>query len=188
MDIAIENVETVHKGWSNYSLVSVRIGGKRFIREMEDHGNAVAVLPYDPVRRTVILVRQFRAPVFITAREPEVLEAIAGLIEKGDASDTARREAAEEAGLTLSTLEHVGRMWTSPGISAERMDLFLAPYAQADRHGAGGGLADEHEDITVVELPLDELLALMEAGQFCDMKSFALVQSLRLRHPELFAR
>jgi nudix-type nucleoside diphosphatase (YffH/AdpP family) len=188
MDIAIENVETVHKGWSNYSLVSVRIDGKRFVREVEDHGNAVAVLPYDPVRRMAILVRQFRAPVYLTMQAPDLLEVIAGIIEKGDAADTARREASEEAGLALATLEHVGRMWSSPGISTERMDLFLAPYAHADRHGAGGGLAEEHEDITVVELPLAELAALTDQGQFCDMKSFALVQSLRLRHPELFAR
>jgi hypothetical protein len=73
-----------------------------------------------------------------------------------------------------------------PGVSTEQMDLYLAPYAEADRIGIGGGLADEHEGITVVELPLAELAAMADAGQIMDMKTLAVVQTLRLRRPELF--
>ena len=189
MPIEIEKIETIHKGWSTYSIAHIRMpGGQRFTRELEDHGNAVAVLPYDPLRRRAILVRQFRAPVYVVAQEPDLLEVIAGILDEADAGDAARREAQEETGLVLTELEHVGRLWSSPGICTERMDLFLAPYAHADRTGEGGGLAHEHEDITVVELPLDALAAAADNGQLVDMKSFALVQSLRLRHPDLFGR
>jgi hypothetical protein len=66
------------------------------------------------------------------------------------------------------------------------MDLYLAAYAQADRIGEGGGVADEHEGITVVELPLAELAAMTDAGQIMDMKTLAVVQTLRLRRPDLF--
>jgi hypothetical protein len=86
----------------------------------------------------------------------------------------------------LSTLEHVSQVWTMPGLSTERMDLFLAPYTQADRVGQGGGAEGEHENITVVELPLAELARMAGAGTLNDMKTFALVQTLRLRKPELF--
>jgi hypothetical protein len=73
-----------------------------------------------------------------------------------------------------------------PGISTERMDLFLGSYTAADRVSAGGGLATEHEEIEVIELPLADLVALVEAGEDMDMKVLALVQTLRLRRPELF--
>ena len=91
-----------------------------------------------------------------------------------------------EAGLRLDALEHVATLWSTPGISTERMHLFLASYRQSDRVGDGGGLAEEHEDIAVVEMGLTELAHLADGGGLTDMKTFALVQSLRLRKPALF--
>ncbi|MGZ5225641.1 MAG: GDP-mannose pyrophosphatase, partial [Burkholderiales bacterium] len=74
--------------------------------------------------------------------------------------------------------------WSMPGISAERMDLFLGLYAAADRTEAGGGIDDE--GIEVVEMPLSALAAMTDAGALNDMKTLVLVQTLRLRRPELF--
>jgi hypothetical protein len=93
----------------------------------------------------------------------------------------------EEAGLSLEALEHVGRYWSMPGLSTERADMFLAAYNKADLTGAGGGLPQEHENITRVELPLAELADMADKGALGDLKVFALVQTLRLRRPELFA-
>jgi len=81
----------------------------------------------------------------------------------------------------------VGRMWTTPGVSTERMDLYLSAYSAADRIGDGGGLAEDHENITVVEMSLGELARAADAGTLADMKLFALIQTLRLSRPELFA-
>ena len=92
----------------------------------------------------------------------------------------------EEAGLKLRAVEHLGTAWSMPGISTEQMDLYLAVYSKADRVGLGGGVADEHEGITVIELPLAELAAMADAGQIVDMKTLAVLQTLRLRKPELF--
>jgi hypothetical protein len=73
-----------------------------------------------------------------------------------------------------------------PGISTERMDLYLAPYTEADRIGPGGGADGEQEDITIVEMGLSELADMADKGLLTDIKTFALVQTLRLRRPDLF--
>ena len=187
MKAEILHTLTVYKGWSKYLVVSVRLpNGEVARREIEDHGRAVAVLPYDSVRKTTLLVRQVRAPVLMASDESELLEAIAGMLDHGAPDDCARREADEEAGLKLGELEWLGQLWSSPGLSTERMDLYLARYVQSDRVGDGGGIASEHEHVTVVEMPLAELARIADRGELADMKTFALLQSLRLRHPELF--
>jgi hypothetical protein len=88
--------------------------------------------------------------------------------------------------LRLDAVEPVGQVWTMPGISTERMHLFLAPYRAADRVAPGGGLAEEHEDISVLEVALSDLKAMAERGELHDLKTLALVQALMLRRPELF--
>ena len=187
--LEIVSVEERHKGWSRLLIASLRLADGQIIkREIEDHGNAVCVLPYDPVRRTAIVVRQFRTPILYAGEDPMLIEAIAGLAEGDDPAACARREAMEEAGLRLGAVELVVRGWSMPGISTERMDLFLAAYALADRVAPGGGLAAEHEDIEVIELPLATLAEMADAGTLTDMKTLALVQTLRVRKPELFGR
>jgi nudix-type nucleoside diphosphatase (YffH/AdpP family) len=186
-DHRIVAVETVYEGWSKLLMLRIALpDGHVLTREVEDHGAAVAVLPYDPQRRMAMLVRQFRAPVFHAAQEAELLEAPAGMLDEEDPEACARREAGEEIGLSLRHLERVGAAWTSPGVSTERMHLFLAPYSAADRVGEGGGLKEEHENISVMEMPLVELGGMLDRGELADLKTLALVQALRLRRPELF--
>jgi len=185
---AITDARTVHDGYSRLLVATVRPPqGDSFHREIEDHGNAVAVLPYDPERRTAVLVRAMRPPVLLTAGEQELLEVPAGMIEDESAEETARREALEEAGLRLGALDHVGRVWSTPGVSTERIDLFLAPYGAADRVADGGGLASENEDITVVEMAMAELDAMLAAGAIADLKTMVLLLALKDRRPDLFA-
>jgi nudix-type nucleoside diphosphatase (YffH/AdpP family) len=183
----ILSTRILYEGWTSLRLARVRLDtGEIVNREVEDHGNAVAVLPYDPVRRTVMLIRIMRAPALLNAGRAALFECPAGLLEEADPVEAA--EAEEEVGLALHDMEHVGRVWTSPGISAEQMDLYLASYSAADRVAAGGGIASEHEAIEVTELGLDLVWAMLERGELDDMKTFALVQALRLRHPELFEK
>jgi nudix-type nucleoside diphosphatase (YffH/AdpP family) len=179
---------TVHTGWTKLITVRLRLeSGEEIRREVEDHGRAVAILPYDPERRTILLIRQLRAPVLLAAGLPDLLEAPAGRVEETDPADTARRELEEETGLRVDNLEHVGCVWSLPGISTERMDLYLARYGEQDRVSAGGGVKGEHENITVVEMPLAALWAMAERAEITDMKLLALTMILKTRHPLLFA-
>lgn len=183
----IRGTRIVHDGWSRFLVAEVTMtDGTRLAREIEDHGRAVAVLPYDPVRRVALLVEQFRTPAFYAAGITQVLEVPAGLLDESEPEDGARREAYEETGVRLGALEPVTCGWSMPGISTEQMDLYLAPYAATDRTGPGGGLAEEHEAITVREIPLSELARLSDRGELTDLKSLVLVLTLRLRRPELF--
>jgi nudix-type nucleoside diphosphatase (YffH/AdpP family) len=187
LEFEIDGIRTIYEGWTKFLLVAVRTPeGGLAQREVGAHQNAACVLPYDPGRRVAILVRQFRAPVRMAGIREDIFEAIAGMLDGGAAEETARREAMEEAGLRIGALEPAGLHWTAPGISTERMALFLAPYGASDRIGDGGGLASEHEKITIVEMPLDALARLADNGELNDLKTFALVQTLRLRRPELF--
>jgi nudix-type nucleoside diphosphatase (YffH/AdpP family) len=188
MPTEITKLETIHSGWARFLVATVRLGnGQTARREIEDHGSAACVLPYNPARRTAILVKQFRAPVFLATHQLETLEAIAGIIEESDPMDCARREALEEAGIRIGSLEPVVTGWTMPGLSTEQMHLFLAEYHDTDRVGQGGGLVHDQENITPVEMRLAMLAAMADAGTLCDVKTLLLVQTLRLRRGELFA-
>jgi hypothetical protein len=106
---------TAYAGWAKFLIATIRLAdGHTVEREIEDHGEAVCILPYNPVRRTAILVRQLRAPVLFAAGAQETLEAIAGVIENEDAAACVRREAMEEALLDLDAVEHIFTAWTMP--------------------------------------------------------------------------
>jgi nudix-type nucleoside diphosphatase (YffH/AdpP family) len=182
-------VRTVHSGWMDLHLVGLTgPDGATYERYVEDHGRAVAVLPYNPKTRMALLVTMPRAAIRF-AGGAAVLEAPAGIIEAGeDAADCARRELVEETGLEATVLESAGVIWMSPGTTTERIDLFLAPYDDAQRIGAGGGLESENENITVLETPLLELWTVCEDAEVpSDAKTRVLVQALRQRCPELFS-
>jgi nudix-type nucleoside diphosphatase (YffH/AdpP family) len=153
-------------------------------RETYDRGNGATLLPYDADRRTVLLSRQFRYPVYVNGHpDGMLLEAAAGLLDDDAPEVAIRREAEEELGITLGEVQHVFDVFMSPGSVTERLHFYAAPYSPADRTSAGGGLADEGEDIEVVELPFDQALAMIDDGRIADAKTIMLLQWAALRGP-----
>jgi 8-oxo-dGTP pyrophosphatase MutT (NUDIX family) len=128
--------QIAHAGYVTVERLRMRLtDGVEVSREVERHGDAVAVLPYDVERRSALVVRLLRAPVLVASGEEMSEEACAGMIENEDADLTARREAYEELGVDLPSLEFVARVWSSPGGRA------LTPHhldarAQADTRDA----------------------------------------------------
>jgi ADP-ribose pyrophosphatase len=131
-------------------------------------GDAVTVLPYDPIRRRVLLVQQFRSgPMARGDLNPWQYEAIAGRIDAGETPETAaRREAQEEAGLTLGALHFVAGYYPSPGILSEYLYSYVAICDLPDSANGTFGLAGEGEDIKAHVMDADSFLAgITAAGQ-----------------------
>ena len=187
MPITITDTKIIHDGWGKFLIATIRLAdGQTVTREIEDHGHAVGVLAYDPTRRTAILVKQFRAPMRYGSGIDHTLEIIAGGRQGNDPVACIRREALEEAGLRLGDLEHVITGMSMPGVSTMCIDLYLATYQKGDFVSAGGGVPDEREDIEIVEMKLSELAQMLEQGAPVCLATAMLVQTLRLRRPELF--
>jgi hypothetical protein len=109
-----------------------------------------------------------------------------GILAGSDPEAWTKREALEECGVDLRSLEFVARAWTMAAISTERVWMYLAPYSVADRISAGGGNKDENEHVEVLEIPLARLESDIAAGRMVDLKTITLAYALKLRRPELF--
>jgi len=133
-------------------------------------GQAVVVLPYDPARDAVLLVEQFRTPVFIAGdRAPWGIEPVSGLIDPGETPEmAAHRETKEEAGLHLSRLEPVASVYSSSGSSTEFVYIFIG-LSDLGNVNKDGGLAEEGEDIRSQVVGFDALMEGIDTQQFCDM-------------------
>ena len=150
-------------------------------REVYDRGNGAVCLLHDPARGTVLLTRQFRLPSFVNGGISHLIEAPAGLLDGAAPADRIRHELVEETGFDVAALTHAFDLYMSPGSVSEYLAFFEGTYAPGDRVGDGGGSDDEGEDIEVLEVPLDEALAMIDRGEIRDAKTVILIQRLKLR-------
>ena len=146
-----------------------------------ERGDGAAALLYKPRVERLVLVRQFRYPT--CAQGPGwLLELVAGMIGDGEApEETVRREILEETGYEVRALRPISTFYLSPGGSSERIFLFYAETDDDARRGEGGGLAEESEEIELVEMGLEEAWSLLDAGEIADAKTLVALMWLRLR-------
>jgi nudix-type nucleoside diphosphatase (YffH/AdpP family) len=145
-------------------------------REIFDRGNAAALLPYNLADRTVVLVRQFRFPAYINGYDDLLIEAVAGMLDDASPEMRIRSEAEEEIGYRLGDVRKVFEAFMSPGALTEKLHFFVAEYDPSMQVTDGGGIADEGEDIEVLQLPIDEALAMIADGRIVDAKTVMLLQ------------
>lgn len=160
-----------------------RAGGRITVeREIHDHGNAATILLYDPVRKSVVLVRQVRVPVFLNGGDAWLIETPAGLLDGENPDEAIAREAMEETGYLVENAEYLFDAYMSPGAVTERVSFFAAEIDLGKKAGEGGGLADEGEDIEVLDLPLSQAFDMIATGEICDAKTIMLLQWARMRY------
>lgn len=185
-DIEILSEEIVYEGFARINVYHLRhrlfSGGWSEViqREVAIRKPIAAALPYDPVLNKVVLVQQCRLGA-LQAKNPWLLEAVAGMMNEDDKSPTEliNRELQEESGLVAKRLHKICEYWVSPGASNEYLTLYCA---EVDSNNAGGihGLSEEHEDIYVYLVSLDEAYEMVRDGRINNALSIIAVQWLQL--------
>ncbi|MFC1542384.1 NUDIX domain-containing protein [Pseudomonadota bacterium] len=142
-------------------------GGKlSIVREHLERGDAVAALLYDRASDEVLLIEQFRIGPAVRKDEAWLVEVVAGMIDPGESPEQAvRREAVEEAGYEPYALHHLGRYYSTPGGSSERIDLYLGLVDRNSPVGDGGGMKHEHEDIRPFWVGREQAMAWLMSGK-----------------------
>ena len=185
--IRILDRQTLSKRFVNLEKVTIehatRSGGRIVVeREVHDHGNAAAILLYDPARKSVVLVRQVRVPAFLNGDESWMIEAPAGLLDGDDPAAAIIRESMEETGYRVENAEYLFDAYMSPGTLTERVSFFAAEIDLGKKIGRGGGLVDEGEDIEVLELTLETAFGMIATGEIRDGKTIMLLQWATMRY------
>jgi ADP-ribose pyrophosphatase len=160
-----------------------------------ERGESVGVLLHDPQEDTVLLVRQFRYPVYagLDARaragdgvqQAWLLEIVAGVVDEGyTVNAVANKELLEEAGYRVGELQPITTLYPSPGGTSERIHLFLGEVDSLHRVEKGGGVVAEGEDTQVVVLPFHEAMEMVDRGEIQDAKTIVALQHLALHRSQ----
>lgn len=194
VDVKVERKETLFEGFSKLIRVNLRhklfAGGWSNLleRELFDRGSACAVLLYDPERDLVGLVEQFRVGALESEYGPWCLEVVAGLIDPGETPEqVARREVAEEAGVTDVELTFITDYYTTPGACNERVHLF---YGRCNLEALGGvhGLKHENEDIQLHIVSADQAISAMYDSRLNNASTLLALQWMAVNRPRLSQR
>ena len=152
-------------------------------REAYDRGNGATILLYNKEHKKVMLTRQFRLPSFINGNSSGMLiEACAGLLDKDNPEDCIKRETEEETGYKISNPRKIFEAYMSPGSVTEILHFFVAAYTQSMKVNDGGGIAQEQEDIEVLEITLDKAMQMIADGEIRDAKTIMLLQYAKLQN------
>jgi GDP-mannose pyrophosphatase NudK len=150
-------------------------------REIYDNGNSATILPYDAKRKTVLLTRQLRLPIYLQDGLESSVEACAGKLDGEKPETRIVKEMEEELGYRIAKVERLFELYVSPGAVMEKIVFFTCGYSPADKVSEGGGLPEEGEDIEAIETTLKEAAGMIAAGEIIDAKTVILVQFLRER-------
>ena len=183
--IRINKVETLSDNWYVLKKTTFDYQRKDGIwqtqsRETYDRGNGATILLYNCAKRTVILTRQFRYPVYVNNHSGILIEACAGLLDENNPEDCIKRETEEETGYTINHVTKVFEAFMSPGSVTEKLFFFVAEYSNENKRGLGGGLESDGEDIDVLELDFDAALRMIVTGEIMDAKTIMLLYHIKM--------
>ncbi|MBB1293080.1 NUDIX domain-containing protein [Pseudoalteromonas sp. SR41-4] len=191
-DVIIAPIKVLYNGFFKINLYQFEhalfAGGQSATirREILERGDAVAVLPYDPVTDCILLIEQIRIGAIKSKQSPWLLECIAGMTDGStNYEDVVRREAFEEAGLVLSELEFMLSYLSSPGGTTERLHLYLAKTDLSQLQSGVYGLAAEGEDIKTHILSFDDAMARLATGEIDNAASVISLQWLALNRERI---
>jgi ADP-ribose pyrophosphatase len=193
-DVRVLESQTVYDGHYKLSKLTLQhrcFGGgwsEPLVRELFQRGDAVGVLPYDPVTDSLVMIEQFRPGAIRGDQSPWMLELIAGVVEPGESDhEVAHREAMEEAGCELLELVPIATVLPSAGACDEQVRLLCGRVGTACI-GEIHGLQHEGEDILVHEFSRQEALALLAADRVPNGHTLIALQWLQIHGDALRER
>lgn len=190
--VALEGPEVLAKGFKTYERYHVVLDHPDGSREGQERdvlrgGEVVGVIPFDPARNELVLLRQFRLPAHLATGRGEMVEIVAGGVEAGEsAQDAAARECVEETGLAPRALQRVMRFLPTPGITDEYTTLFLGLVDTAQLPQQAGS-ALEAEVTHPFAIGVDAALTALEDGRFANGYLIIALQWVALNRARLSA-
>ena len=152
-------------------------------RECYDRGDGAAILLYNPAKKTVILIKQFRMPSYLNGNASGMMiEVCAGLLDEDHPEACIIKEVEEETGFKISNPKKVFELYSTPGAVTEKIHYFIAEYSDDMKISEGGGLEEEHEDIEVLEINFETALTMVSKGEINDAKTVVLLQYAKLNN------
>ena len=185
-NVKIQKTELLSDNWYTLNKVTFEFQKKNGQwetqeREAYDRGNGATILLYNKDRKTIILTRQFRLPTYVNGNESGMLiEACAGLLDQNNAEDAIKKETEEETGYRIRKVQKIFEAYMSPGSVTEIVHFFVAEYDHAMKISEGGGLAEEQENIEVLELAFEQAYQMIAKGEIRDGKTIMLLQYAKI--------
>ena len=193
-DVRVLESEVAYRG--HFTLRKLTLQHRRFgggwsepvVRELFERGDAVGVLPYNPVDDSLVMIEQFRPGAIRGSDSPWMLELIAGVVEPGEQDeDVVHREAMEEAGCQVAELVPIATLLPSAGACSEQVRLFCGRVTTAAIGGIRG-LQDEGEDILVHALAREDALQMLREDRIPNGHTLIALQWLQIHGDELRER
>jgi len=152
-------------------------------RECYDRGDGAAILLYNPTKKTVILIKQFRMPGYLNGNASGMMiEVCAGMLDEDHPEACIIKEVEEETGFKISNPKKVFELYSTPGAVTEKIHYFIAEYSDDMKISDGGGLEEEHEEIEVLEIDFETALKMVSKGEINDAKTVVLLQYAKLNN------
>jgi UDP-sugar diphosphatase len=132
--------------------------GKKRRWEVCSSKDSVAILIFDKDLDSIIMVKQFRLPVFLKNQDGYTYELCAGLCDKDKSNiEIAKEEILEECGydVGIDRIKKITSTWASVGTNAANQTIYYVEVTQKDKVNSGGGIDDE--DIEVVAIKKDKV-------------------------------
>jgi GDP-mannose pyrophosphatase NudK len=154
----------------------------RLTHEVYGKGDGVAVLLYNTETKKVVLSKQFRMPMYVAGvKNGYSIEVCGGTIDQNESPETSViRETKEEVGYRISNAQKVNTVFLAPGLMREQVHLYIAEYKEEDKVYRGGGLANENEEIIVLETSFENALKMIGTQEIVDARTLMLLYHLKV--------
>ena len=189
IDVALSAPKLLCKGFRDYERFQFTVAGEdgpvTQSRDVLRFGRVAAVLPLDPVRDEIVVIRQFRLPAHLANGRGHLVEIVAGHVEADEQpAQAARRECMEEIAVEPERLIELFTYLTTPGITDEEITLFLG-VVDSSNLPERAGAANENEVTRPLAVPVDTALAALAGATMRNGPLIIALQWLALNRSRL---